>query len=57
MGVQTTLVPFRFITMLGHFLAALLVFFSYVRAALLSLPSPRIRMPSLAAPPSCVAAG
>ena len=39
MGVQTTLVPFRFITMLGHFLAALLVFFSYVRAALLSLPS------------------
>ena len=24
MGVQTTLVPFRFITMLGHFLAALL---------------------------------
>ena len=30
MGVHTFLVPCRFLTMLGHFLAALLVFFSYV---------------------------
>lgn len=29
MGVHSFLVPCRFLTMLGHFLAALLVFFSY----------------------------
>ena len=31
MGIHSYLVPCRFLTMLGHFLAAVLVFFSYVR--------------------------
>ena len=40
MGVHTFLVPCRFLTMLGHFLAALLVFFSYV-----CRPFPALRVP------------
>jgi hypothetical protein len=52
MGVHSFLVPCRFLTMLGHFLAALLVFFSYVCAGpfpALPVPQPPLLLHWLAA--------